>query len=132
MFGIPSPLHLDPRGRAVDLAEVVRREFERDGSDLVHGFELTFPQAALGAEIEVPNLEDDAMTKVQVPAGVQPGDTVVVKGLGVPHLNRGSRGDLIVLVQLGVPKKLSRKAKKLLEQLQAELDAEPAAPSERA
>jgi molecular chaperone DnaJ len=116
----------------VDVQITPDERFERDGSDLVHAFELTFPQAALGAEIEVPNLEDDATTTVQVPAGVQPGDTVVVPGLGVPHLNRGGRGDLIVLVQLGVPKKLSRKARKLLEQLQTELEGEPAAPSERA
>ena len=97
--------------------------FERDGFDLVHAAELSFPQAALGSEIEVPTLEDEPL-KVQVPAGVQPGDTVVVNGKGIPHLNRNGRGDLIVVVQLGVPKKLSRKARKLLEQLQEELEAQ--------
>jgi molecular chaperone DnaJ len=100
--------------------------FERDGSDLVHAFQLTYPQAALGAEVEVTGLEDNPI-KVVVPAGIQPGETVVVRGQGVPHLNRNGRGDLIVLVQLGVPKKLSRKARKLLEQLQSELDGEGAA-----
>ena len=99
--------------------------FERDGSDLVHAIELTYPQAALGAEIEVPGLDEDAI-KLSVPAGVQPGETVVVRGKGIPHLNQNGRGDLIVLVQLGVPKKLSRKARKLLEQLQDELKNEGA------
>jgi molecular chaperone DnaJ len=97
--------------------------FERDGSDLVHALELSYPQAALGAEVEVPGLDEDVI-KVNVPAGVQPGETVVVRGKGIPHLNQNGRGDLIVLVQLGVPKNLSRKARKLLEQLQDELESE--------
>ncbi len=97
--------------------------FQREGSDLLHALLVSFPQAALGTETEVPSLENDEPIKVKVPAGVQPGDTVVVRGKGIPNLNRGGRGDLIVVVQLGVPKKLSRKAKKLLEELQQELDA---------
>ena len=105
----------------VDVQIEPDERFERDGSDLVHGLELTFPQAALGAKMEVTGLEDNVI-EVDVPAGIQPGETVTVRGQGVPHLNRGGRGDLIVLVQLGVPKKLSRKARKLLEELQAELN----------
>jgi molecular chaperone DnaJ len=97
--------------------------FQRDGSSLLHALTLSFPQAALGTEAEVPDLGSDEAIKVKVPAGVQPGETVVVRGKGIPHLNRGGRGDLIVVVQLGVPRKLSRKAKKLLEDLQQELDA---------
>jgi molecular chaperone DnaJ len=96
--------------------------FERDGAELVHGLTLSFPQAALGTELEVPSLDDDEKVKVKIPAGAQPGDTVRVRGKGIPHLNGGGRGDLIVLVQLGVPTKLSRKARKLLEELQEELE----------
>ena len=96
--------------------------FERDGSDLVHAFKLTFPEAALGTDIEVPSLDGEPVS-VKIPAGIQPGETVVVRGKGIPHLNRGGRGDLVVVVQLGVPDKLSRKARKLLEELQIELDA---------
>jgi molecular chaperone DnaJ len=96
--------------------------FQREGADLLHALTLSFPQAALGTETEVPSLDDGEPHKVKIPAGVQPGETVVLRGKGVPNLNRGGRGDLIVVVQLGVPKKLSRKAKKLLEDLQAELD----------
>lgn len=95
--------------------------FAREGADLLHAVTISFPQAALGAEIEVPSLEDEPL-KVKVPAGVQPGDTVLVREKGVPYLNERGRGDLIVVVQLGVPKKLSRKAKKLLEELRQELD----------
>jgi molecular chaperone DnaJ len=96
--------------------------FERDGADLVHGLTVTFPQATLGAELEVPTLDGEP-AKVKLPAGIQPGETVVLRGQGIPHLSRGGRGNLVVVVQLGVPKKVSKKAKKLLEELQTELDS---------
>lgn len=96
--------------------------FERDGADLVHGLRVTFPQAALGAELEVPTLDDEP-AKVQLPAGIQPGETVVLRGKGIPHLGRSGRGNLVVVVQVNVPKKMSKKAKKLLEELQSELDS---------
>jgi molecular chaperone DnaJ len=96
--------------------------FQREGPDLLHAVKVSFPQAALGTELDVPSLDGDPI-KVKVPSGAQPGDTVVVRGRGVPHLNHGGRGDLIVVVQVGVPKKLSRKAKKLLEELQQELES---------
>lgn len=94
--------------------------FERDRADLLHALTITFPQAALGAELEVPTLDDTPAT-VKIPAGIQPGDTVLLRGKGIPNLNGGGRGNLVVVVQLGVPTKLSRKAKKLLEELQHEL-----------
>ena len=96
--------------------------FQREGSDLLHALKLSYPQAALGTELEVTSLLGDPI-KVKVPSGVQPGDTVVVRGQGMPNLDHGGRGDLIVVVQVGVPKKLSRKAKKLLEELEEELDS---------
>ncbi len=104
----------------VDVAIEPDPRYQRDGADLVYGLEVSFPEAALGTEVEVPGLDDEAI-KVKVPSGVQPGETVVVRGKGIPQLNRNSRGDLIVVVQVAVPKKLSRKAKKLLEELKEEL-----------
>jgi molecular chaperone DnaJ len=97
--------------------------FQREGADLLHGLTVSFPQAALGAELEVPGLDDETL-KVKIPSGAQPGDTVVLRGKGIPELNRNSRGNLIVVIQVSVPKKLSRKAKKLLEDLQEELASE--------
>jgi molecular chaperone DnaJ len=96
--------------------------FDREGADLVHALTVSFPQASLGAELEVPSLDGDPL-KVKIPAGAQPGEAVRLRGQGVPHLNGSGRGDLLVVVQLGVPKKLSRKARKLLEELQTELNA---------
>jgi molecular chaperone DnaJ len=92
----------------------------REGYDLIHEVTLSFPQAALGDEIIVPRLDEGEDT-VEVPAGTQPGETVVLRGKGVPHLNGNARGDLIVVVNVQVPKRLSGKAKKLLKELEESL-----------
>lgn len=97
--------------------------FQRDGFDLVHELHVSFPQAALGAEVEIPTIDDEP-EKIRVPAGVQPGDTLVVRGLGVPRLDGRGRGDLVALVQVDVPKELSERARTLLEELQTTFDGE--------
>jgi molecular chaperone DnaJ len=94
--------------------------FSREGYDLIHEITLSFPQAALGTEVEVPLL-DDSVLKVEVPAGTQPGDSLLVRSKGVPRLNGDGRGDLHVLVNVSVPKRLSSKAKKLLKELEDSL-----------
>ncbi len=92
--------------------------FERDGVDLVHPLHLSFPQAALGAKVEVPALEPGAAsTPLKVPAGVQPGETLVIRGEGVPRLDGRGRGDLVCLVHVDVPKELSPRARELIEEL---------------
>jgi molecular chaperone DnaJ len=95
--------------------------FAREGYDLIHEVTLSFPQAALGDEIIVPRLDESGEDSVEVPAGTQPGETVVLRGKGVPHLNGNARGDLIVVVNVQVPKRLSGKAKKLLKELEESL-----------
>lgn len=112
-----SGLRGGPRGHLYVSVEVEPHEmFQRDGYDLVYPITLTFPEAALGVEQTIAGL-DDAEVKLNVPAGIQPGETVVVHEAGVPHLNGKARGDLIAVVQVEVPKKLSSKAKKLLKEL---------------
>ncbi len=93
--------------------------FQREGADLIHRLPVTYPQAALGAKIEVPLLDEDegATTTLKVPAGTQPGETLVVRGAGVPRLNGRGRGSLICVVEVAVPKKLSREQKRLLKDL---------------
>lgn len=111
-------------GPAGDLYVTVQVEpdedFERQGSDLIHRLAVTYPQAALGAKVEVPALEEDedAVQTVKVPSGTQNGETVVVRGAGVPRLNGRGRGDLICVVEVEVPKKLSREQKRLLKDLE--------------
>lgn len=94
-------------------------ELEREGFDLIHRLTLTYPQAALGAKVEVPALEEDenATQTVKIPPGIQAGETVVVRGAGVPRLHGRGRGDLICVVEVEVPKRLSREQKRLLKEL---------------
>jgi len=102
----------------VDVAE--DDKFDRQGNDLIHELRIPFPVAALGGDIQIPTL-DGELTKTAIPAGTQPGQTVVVEGFGVPRLDGRGRGNLIAVVQIDVPKKLSSKAKGLLKDLRAAL-----------
>jgi len=110
-------------GPAGDLYVTVHVEpdedFQREEFDLIHRLVVTYPQAALGAKLEVPALEEDedATQTVKVPSGTQAGETLVVRGGGVPRLNGRGRGDLVCLVEIGVPKRLSREQKRLLKEL---------------
>ncbi len=115
-------------GPAGDLYVTVHVEqdedFQREGFDLVHRLSVTYPQAALGAKVEVPTLEEDeeAVQTVKVPSGTQPGETILIRGAGVPRLNGRGRGDLICVVEVEVPKKLSREQKRLLKDLDRTFD----------
>lgn len=102
--------------------------FERDGHDLHCMIPISFPQAALGAEIEVPAI-DGAVT-LKVPEGTQSGKDLRIKGRGVPYLNEKGRGDLIVRVVVQIPKKLTRAQRDLVAQLAETLaiDNKPASP----
>ena len=79
--------------------------FERDGADLHTLVLLSFPQAALGATVKAPSL--DGEIEVAIPAGTQPGDTVNLRGKGLPRLQGRGSGDLVVHLKLVVPKTLS-------------------------
>ncbi|MDH5520665.1 MAG: molecular chaperone DnaJ, partial [Acidimicrobiia bacterium] len=88
--------------------------FGRSGNDLTVSVPVTYSEAALGTKIEVPTL-DGAVT-LKVPSGTPSGKTFRVRGRGI-QLDRGKSGDLLVRVEVVVPKRLSRDEKKLLEQL---------------
>ena len=90
----------------------------REGDDLHCRANVAMTQAALGARIKVQGVLDEH--DVDIPAGTQHGDTLRVKGGGMPRINGNSRGDLIVHVAVTVPKKLSKRQRELLEQLAEE------------
>lgn len=94
--------------------------FQREGAHLIHHLKVSFADAALGAELEAPTLEG-GKTKVKIPAGTQPNDTIVLRGQGIAELQGRGRGDYVIVARIEVPKKLSSKAKKLLGELKAEL-----------
>jgi molecular chaperone DnaJ len=89
---------------------------------------ISFPQAALGAEFEIPGIDGPAAIKI--PEGTQSGREVRVRGRGVPFLNDKGRGDLIVKVDVQIPRKLSRAQRDLVSKLAETMavDNKPAAP----
>jgi molecular chaperone DnaJ len=93
----------------------------RDGDDLVTALHVPFTRAALGGTLAVDGL--DGPLDVEVPAGTQPGTILTVKGEGMPVLRRpGRRGDLRVVVDVVVPRKLRKDQRRLLEQLDGTID----------
>jgi molecular chaperone DnaJ len=88
--------------------------FARQGMDLYYQARLSFVEAALGTEIEVPTL--DSQARLAIPSGTQPGATFRLQGYGLPGLRSKSRGDLVVVVDLQTPADLTSQQKKLLEE----------------
>lgn len=88
--------------------------FERDGNSVLLEKEISYAQAVLGAEIEVPTL--DGKVKISIPEGTQPGAVFRLKGAGIPYLRGSGRGDQFVSVSVAVPKNLSSKQKDALRQ----------------
>ncbi len=95
--------------------------FKRQGNDVVCEVPITFTQAALGAELEVPTL--DGKVKYTVPEGTQTGSVFRLKGKGIPFLRGNGRGDQYVKVNIDVPKKLNEKQKAILKEF-AELSGD--------
>ena len=93
--------------------------FERDGSSVVMEQEISYVQATLGAEIEVPTL--DGRVKLNIPEGTQPGAVFRLRGKGIPYLRGGGRGDQFVSVKIGIPKGLTPSQKELLRQFAASM-----------
>ncbi len=113
--GIPGDLY-------INVYVSSHKDFERVGDDLLYNLEIGFPQAALGAHISVPTLEGN--TQVKIHHGARSGDIVKLKGKGMPKLNGYGRGDLLVRINVSVPKKLTKKQKTLIMELARELRQE--------
>jgi len=88
--------------------------FHREGRNLVFEMPVTFTQAALGDEVEVPTIWGKAALKI--PAGIQSGTLLRLKGEGMPEVSGGRRGDQAVLVRVETPRKLTAKQKELLRE----------------
>ncbi len=108
-------------GPAGDLFVVTRVEpskrFERRGADLVIEVPVTYTEAALGATVEVPTPYGERVS-LKVPAGTQDGRQLRIRSHGAPKLDGSGKGDLIARLRVSVPKKLSKKEREALEELQ--------------
>ncbi|WP_414470128.1 molecular chaperone DnaJ [Methanobacterium sp. ACI-7] len=91
--------------------------FERHGSDLIYEQPISFVQAALGDEIDIPTIGEEIVS-LKVPVGTQSGTSFRIKGKGMPHLRWNGYGNLYVKVKVVVPKKLNSKQKELLREFE--------------
>ena len=91
------------------------KRFERDGDIIQSSVRISVKQAALGDKIEI--ISVDGPIKLKIPAGTQSGTVFKLRNKGVPSLNGGRRGDHLVTVKVDIPKRLNRKQRQLLEDL---------------
>ncbi len=115
-----------PPAPAGDLYVLVRvrpdERFVREGDDLITALDVSAPLAAVGATLDVPTL--DGTTSLQIPPGTQPGEVLTVRGQGMPSLRGGRRGNLRVVANVVVPRRLSAEQRELLERLHDTLTEE--------
>lgn len=107
--------------------------FRRDGDDVLSEVPISFVKAALGGEVEVYTLDDNCngVATVELKPGTQPGDVIVRRGQGVPHVGEHGRGDHVIQFKVEIPKKLTSRQEELLRELAAELGEEGVRPEKR-
>jgi molecular chaperone DnaJ len=89
--------------------------FVREGDDLITALDVAAPLAALGSTLAIPTLEGEST--IELPAGTQPGEVLTLRGEGMPSLRRGRRGDLRVVVNVVIPRRLNEEQRELAERL---------------
>jgi molecular chaperone DnaJ len=106
-------------GVAGDLLVLIEEErdpqLQRDGVDLLHNLNITIPTALLGGQAEVPTV--DGKAKITIEPGTQAGKVLRLKGKGLPEVNGYGTGDILVVIDIAVPARLSTEEKKLVEEL---------------
>lgn len=107
----------------VVIEELRHQHFVRDGDDIIYDLTVSFPDAVLGTDVEVPTLTGRARLKVD--AGTQPGHILRMREKGIPHLNSYGRGDQLVRITIHVPSKVSSREKELLKELSASEQIQP-------
>lgn len=105
------------------IEEIQHEDLQRDQNNIIYHLWLSFPEAALGASVEVPTL--DGKAKIKVDAGTQPGKVLRLKGKGFPDLNGYGTGDQLIIVNVFVPSKLSSEEKDTLIKLQDSKNFKP-------
>ncbi len=120
--------NVGPRGGPIgDVIVLIEEEehpfFERHGDDILYDLHLSFPNAALGAEVQVPTLNGKA--KINIPSGTQSGKILRMRGKGIPHLNSSGAGDQLIRIQIYTPKKLSDEEREILQDLEKRENMHP-------
>jgi molecular chaperone DnaJ len=118
-----------PRGDLYVILSVRAHDyFERKGYDLYCVLPISFPQAAMGDDFEIPGI--DGAVSIKIPEGTQSGKELRIRGRGVPYLNERGKGDLIVKVVVQIPRKLNRAQRDLVAKLAESMavDNKPTSP----
>ena len=107
----------------VVIEEEPNAELIRDGNDLIYPLFVSIPDAAIGTTVEIPTV--DGKVKIKVEPGTQPGKILRLRGKGIPDINGYGKGDLLVTVNVWIPKTISREDRALLERLAASKNFQP-------
>jgi len=114
-------------GRAGDLIVVIdqapHKYFEREGDDIIYNLTISIPEAVLGTETKIPVLNGSVNLKID--PGTQSGTILRLRDRGIKHLNRSGRGDLLVVVKVHIPSKLSSKEKEIFKDLMRSENLKP-------
>lgn len=109
--------HGGSSGDIIVIFEELQHEyFTRDGDNIIYDLHISFPEAVLGTEVEVPTLNGKAKLKIE--AGTQPGKFLKMREKGIQHLNSHGAGDQLVRVTIHVPKNVNSKEKEMLKELE--------------
>ena len=95
----------------------------REGNDLIYNLFISIPDSVLGTQVEVPTV--DTNVKIKIEPGTQPGKILRLRGKGLPEINGYGRGDLLVNVNVWIPKNLSKDEMKIFEKLKDSPSFEP-------
>lgn len=112
-----------PGDLRVEIEELPHAEFSREGLDIYHELYISFPEAALGTEVDVPTLKGRA--RLQIDAGVQSGKILRMRDRGIPELNGMRRGDEMVRVHVWTPIQLTDEERRVLAQMRDSPSFEP-------
>ncbi|MFT3740699.1 MAG: molecular chaperone DnaJ [Breznakibacter sp.] len=112
----------------VVIEEEKHPELMREGNDLIYNLYLSVPDAILGAPVEIPTIE--GKVKVKIDPGTQPGRILRLRGKGLPEVNSYGKGDLLVRINVYIPKDLSKDDRKLVEKLKESSSFTPVAGAE--
>ena len=110
----------NPGDLLVVFQEVEHEYFVRDGEHVIMELKISYPTAVFGGKVEVPTV-DGNKAGLKIPSGIQSGQVLRMRGKGFPRMRSRSQGDQLVKIQIDTPKKLTRDAKKSLEQLKSSL-----------
>ena len=97
------------------IQEQAHPELMRDGIDLLYNLHISIPQAALGSTVEIPTVE--GKVKIKIDPGTQPGKILRLRNKGVPDVNGYRKGDLLVSINVWIPKQLTKDESNLLDKL---------------